>query len=69
MTEQQDGVRKTLQEFAGVCQENAAPVDMVIVCRRPDGTVGCFAPETDTVPQIGLLHLGIQMLTKHLLGG
>lgn len=68
MTEAQDNVKKALQEFAGICEGENSPTDVVIVCRRPDGSVGCFAPEGDTMPQIGLLHVGIMLMGNRLVG-
>lgn len=66
--EAQERVRTEVAEFLTGCRGAGAPVDIVIVFRNPDGSMGYSAPEGDGLAQVGMMDCAKAVLTNKMLG-
>lgn len=64
----QERVRLEVVSFLEGCRGTAAPVDIVIVYRNPDGSMGYSAPEGDGLAQVGMMEAAKTVLINKMLG-
>lgn len=66
--EAQYRVQQEVAEFLKTTHGAGAPVDVIIVFRNPDGSMGYSAPEGDGLAQVGMMDCAKAVLINKMLG-